>query len=201
MIGTVEQAIIDRLRLANDHDVFGYDIRQIDSYGGQAGDDVAEHVKGLPAIWVTYDGANIETQVSRGPRHNHKYIVVVAARSLRNESEGRRGSHRDVGVYQLARDVISVLHGFVPVMDKTKGLRIGAITPIAAPNTRNRNAAIYAINITTEFGIEAMSPNSALESPLKAIHTNWDLPPVKITGPLPDDENADATDHLTGDMR
>ena len=199
MIGTVEQAIIDRLKLANENDVFGYNIREIDSYGGQANDDISNHTKTLPAIWVVYDGANPEKQTNAGVQHTHKYMIVVATKSLRNESESRRGGVDGPGAYQLIRDIVSLMHGFIPVPQQTKQIRVGNITPIAVANERNRNAAVYAIGITTAFMMDAIQPVSTPETPLEKIHTNWDLPPIKIVGALPDDENADATDHLTGE--
>lgn len=201
MIGTIEQSIIDYLQRINDSGALGYRLRQIKSYGGELKDQAARaKIKDYPALWIAYNGSPKPTQ--RHGTHNvriNNFVILIATKSLRNESMARLGGAGEVGAYQMIADIEGILAGFKPEGAMT-GIEIGSITPLSVEDKGNQMAAVYGMNLSVNHGAQRTFHEVDLTNPLQEIHTNWDLPPIKTVGEtLPDDENADATTHITGD--
>jgi phage gp37-like protein len=113
-LSSIEQAIKDAISgLGRTY------LNEIKTYGGEFDEDkeFAQVVRKLPAVWVTFSGAGAPTP--KGAKRWHvplTFVVLVGARSLRNEESGRHGVKIggllvDVGTFQLIQDVTFALVG------------------------------------------------------------------------------------------
>lgn len=200
MIGTIEQAIIDRLKEISDSGALGYKLREVGSYGGQAKDQKSRaSIKDFPAVWVTFTNAPTDQETNSYDRFQAEFALICATENLRNEKAARHGDGQSVGAYQLVMDMAGILGRWSPV-DGCGTIKINRVTPLSVDEGRNGLLAVYGLTFTISFQNKRLNPGVDFENPLTAIHTNWDLPPNGNVGPdLPDDENADATSHVTGD--
>ena len=138
----IEQKIKDAIKYLNRP----Y-IAEIATYGGEFDDGLAESVRRFPAVWVTFSGGNPRPS-STSKRKWHMdltFVVLVGARSIRNEETTRHGAFNiggqlvEVGTFQLLEDVQIALLGkdlSLPI----KPLEMGRITTIF--NTRLQNEAV-----------------------------------------------------------
>lgn len=90
MIALIEAAIVQRLRQG-----LGKLVTGVHSYGGELDDEgLYQVVQQLPATWVTFAGID-KTEAVKTSRTKHKaeakFVVMVAARSLRSEETSRTG--------------------------------------------------------------------------------------------------------------
>lgn len=202
MIGSIENEIIENIKSINELDALGYKIRQIKTYGGELATrkDRAK-IKDFPAVWIANDGANPAQIMNANTMYKGVFVALCATRNLRNEQAARHGVAGDVGVYQLAIDIAGILGGLrFENLDKVGKLELSSIKPVSVDDSENGRIAVYAVNFMVNFNVDHITPSIDKTNPLKIIHTNWDLPPNGGVGPdLPDDENADATSHLTGE--
>lgn len=100
-INTIQVRMLERLRLG-----LGNMVAFVGSYGGELDDEIFESIRQLPAVWVTYGGADqIKCANTARSRYQdvHKMIVMCAVRSLRSEAATRIGGAHllEVGVNQL----------------------------------------------------------------------------------------------------
>lgn len=125
MVTPIEQAIKDAICKLNR----SY-IAEIATYGGWLDVDVDEFkyvVQRFPAVWTTFEGTSNIQQIGRKYRETLTFVVLVAARSLRNEETARHGAYDangqliDVGTSQLLNDVRMALLG------NDLGLKIDAL--------------------------------------------------------------------------
>lgn len=87
-------------------------IRDIKTYGGEFDENLAETVRNLPAVWVTFSHGD-PRPVSTSKKKWHidlTFVVLVGARSIRNEEATRHGvaingQQIEVGTFQLLNDV------------------------------------------------------------------------------------------------
>lgn len=208
MIGAIENAILARLKAASDGDVLGYKYRTLETYPAEWDEYLKE--KGpiaAPAAWATFAGwRRIESDDNR-PRVRLSFGVVVMAENARNETATRHGGpiEAEPGSYQMAEDAAALLAG------RSLGLDIGAIK-VGSLNIvsrlkalQERKVSMLALELTTDV---LATDGSFGEEPLDdfaAFHANWDIPPhggidADLVEPgiqIPDDDNADATDHVT----
>ncbi len=122
-------------------------IAEVATYGGEFDENLAESVRRFPAVWVTFSGANPRPS-STSKRRWHvdlTFVVLVGARSIRNEETTRHGDFNtsgqlvEVGTFQLLKDVQTALLGkdlSLPI----KPLEMGRITTLF--NTRLQNEAV-----------------------------------------------------------
>ncbi|MBK67920.1 MAG: hypothetical protein CMP22_07290 [Rickettsiales bacterium] len=202
MIGQIENEIVKYINTLNDAGVLGYKIRVIKTYSGELRSQKDRAgLKDFPAIWLAFDGAAPVHETSSYIKLKARFMLLVAAENLRNEKAARHGAAGDVGAYQLCEDMMGVLHGKTPGSLECVGkIDRMSIRPLSVDDTRNGRLAIYGLPFEIDFQVKKSSPENDDQNQLSAIHTNWDLPPNYDVGPdLPDDENADATSHITGE--
>lgn len=202
MIGHIETAIIDKLEDISKSGALGYKFRQIKSYGGELRDQQSRaKIRDFPAAWLAYDGSTLKSKTNAYDQFTARFVLLVATENLRNEKATRHGQGKDAGVYQIFQDMAGILGGFKPTgLPTASAISVDSIVPVSNESTQNGNIAVYAIALSLTYQNARISPDVDLTNPLEAIHTNWDLPPNGEVGPeLPDDENADATSHLTGE--
>jgi len=202
MIGAIEDAIIDRLDTLNEAGVLGYRLRQIKTYGGELRSKKARaEIKDFPAVWLAFSKATTVQETNSYAKLRGQWAFLLATENLRNEKAARHGAAGDVGAYQIAVDLVSIFAGKKPGdLEGVEAIKDIKIDPVSVDDSRNGRLAVYAIPFSCDFQIQKTSPELDLTNPLEIIHTNWDLPPVGGVGSeLPDDKNADATSHVTGD--
>lgn len=90
IITAVENAIVERLKVG-----LGKMVRQVSTYGGEFDDDgLADVVRNFPAAWVTFGGIKSTKPVGTDRskwKAEGAFVVMVGARSVRNEAASRQG--------------------------------------------------------------------------------------------------------------
>jgi phage gp37-like protein len=112
----IEQAIIAAIKGLNRP----Y-LKDVASYGGEFDDDLFQVVRRFPAAWVTFAGAGVPKRFGMGSGKwmtPLTFVVMVGARSVRNEASTRQGvvssvdgSQIEPGSYQMLADVQAALMG------------------------------------------------------------------------------------------
>lgn len=157
MIALIEAAIVQRLRQG-----LGKLVTGVHSYGGELDDEgLYQVVQQLPAAWVTFAGID-KTEAVKTSRTKHKaeakFVVMVAARSLRSEEASRAGGigHWEIGSYQLIYAVRRLL------ANQDFGLAIDNLQPRAVRTLfngrmeRSEVMSVYACEFATHWIEEAL---------------------------------------------
>lgn len=210
MIGTVENALLSRLRAASDGDVLGYRYASLETYpenwDAYLKDKVALRA---PAAWVVFGGWGNPVGELSMPLLPATFGLVVMAENQRNEQATRHGDPADPrvpGSYQMIVDAVSLFAGH------DLDLPIGALTIGACRHVRppaalaERKVSMLALELRTTFQVSPASDGGAIAD-FTHFHTDWDIPPIGAgrdgmpIGGLPwngpDPDNADAADDLT----
>lgn len=198
MIGAIENAMIEAVESAQNNGALGYTLKKIDTYGGDLSDDINHVIRNFPAVWFIFIGAQKNRSVGRGAfEYILRFNAIVAASSLRNEKISRHGTDGEVGSYQIMEDIIYILAGKSHGLDISE-LEPGQITPLVNERSNQHLASIYGIEFTTRAVIDTGLISDSLDD-LEIFHSNWDVPVLGNVGEegIPDDDNADATDHIT----
>lgn len=156
MIGTIETAVLARLRSASTTGLLGYRLKNIESYGGEfdGPEELKRVLSGLPGAFVVFLGDE-----QTGDRGNGcwmmrpTFAVLVAAQNKRNEASRRQGAVGDVGSYQMALDVRTLL------ANQTLGLNIEPLTPLKIrpfplAKTDQHAVSILAVEFRTGYVLE-----------------------------------------------
>ena len=219
MINIIEDAIKAQLTVAR----LPY-VRTIATYGGQLDGDFATVIRQLPGLWVVFRGdgpgtpANTMRRVWNVPA---TFMILVAARNLRNEESQRHGDKLSIGTYQMLADVRALL------LQQTFGLPIAPLKPGRTQtlfNVRLQDQAMSAIaqEWLTSYPLEIRSPEYDQELPPEGLTPDGTLPPGQKPGAsvpggtlpplpplpplhhvglnyhlLPDDGQSDAVDLIT----
>lgn len=201
MIGKIEDAIVKRIDDISKDKLLGYQFKTVKTFG-QMKEDPQNFINGYPAAWVVFDGTKkVVTQTNVGIQVRGLFYLFVAAKNLRNEKAARSGSDNKAGAYQMGMDMMSIFGNHILIQGETTAIELGNLKPFSVYQADKNNAAIYYLELFVEFAIPFTDPLLDLTSPLEKIHMNWDLPPNGEVGQtaLPDDANADATSHITGE--
>ncbi|MEX2450912.1 MAG: phage protein Gp37 [Rhodospirillales bacterium] len=189
MIGTIEQAIVDRITSFNGtgDGKLGYYIRSIESYGNELDLDINIMLRSLPAVWVVFMGGPIKEIVAGRYEAKPTFSVLVGQKNRRNEKASRFGAAGDVGTYQMIKDVLAL------VMDQDFGLAIEPMIPTTIRSVvqgrskeTGEDMSVYAIHFETKYWINTHADESGLDDFI-SFHADWDLPPHGNvqTDPLP----------------
>ena len=132
-------------------------------------------IKDFPAVWVIYAGETSGKHTSKAQAQNARFNIIVAAKSLRNEKEARRGSTGNVGSYQILKDVKAL------ISNNSLGLEISPIkpkqiTPLLNEKSGQHLASLYGIEVTTTYYENQVGDTTGLDD-FSTFHANWDIPP------------------------
>lgn len=208
-IAAIENAMLERLRLAGEQDVLGYRFRTLESYPEDFDLYLKEKIKGdraFPAAWAVFGGWRRVTDQASTVDVEAVFMMVVAAQNLRNETAQRHGAgDKEVGSYQLLIDVAQLLHGQRLGLDIGQ-LKLGPCRSVRPDQTiKDRQLSVYALEFAVAMPIEVgQSFGPAGLGDFSTFNANWDLPPIggvdaDADAPgvqLPADAQADATDKL-----
>lgn len=133
-------------------------VREIKSYGGEFDEDLDAVIRAFPAIWVTFEGAK-PTKLSHNKyRFDATFVVLVGARSVRNEEAQRHGAGADIGTYQMLEYVQQLLGGNDLSSQSLKGLaplELGRVKTIFNSSTRGQSISVLAQELHTQFVVVA----------------------------------------------
>lgn len=169
-----------------------------------------------PAAWTVFTGWD-STELSGDQLlvRGGTFGLMVAAENMRADEQARRHGGRDAsaepGSYQLLAAAVTALAGETLGLDcMMSPLEAGAATPVVptvAPRDRmmSRFLLFFKCDFVMSLVGEAVDYDPAA---LLSLHANWDIPPFDTPMPidrdpvedgvqLPDDADADATDHLS----
>lgn len=180
----IERAILERLRTPRPYKP------EVESYGAQLDDETFSWIRVLPAVWVTFDGAQqVERIGKRTWKYQGTFEVLAAQRALLQDARRLQdAATQDVGVYQLVHDNKMLLAG------QKLGLPIGALSPGAirsvVKSQVNRDAiAVYAQQFRTTWMEELPEDVVSPAGELMTVGFSYFL--------KPGDDVADRTDLLT----
>ena len=174
MINIIEDAIKAQIAAAK----LPY-ARTIATYGGQLDGDFMTVIRQLPGIWVVFkgDGPGEPTSTTRR-RWNIPavFMVLVAARNLRNEASTRHGDKLHIGTYQMLADMRALL------LQQTFDLPIAPLRPGRTQtlfNVRLQDQAMsaFAQEWLTSYPVEVRSPQYDQELPPDGLLPDGSLPP------------------------
>ncbi|WP_336033388.1 phage protein Gp37 [Acinetobacter bereziniae] len=135
-------------------------IREIKTYGGEFDEDLDVVIKIFPAIWVTFQGSSRPEKISHNKTvYPLRFVVMVAARSLRNEETQRHGTAQTIGTYDMLSNVQELLIGNDLSSEDIKGLaplELGRTqTLFNTKSLTGKSISVLAQEFTTQYTITA----------------------------------------------
>lgn len=176
-------------------------LRTLATYGGELDEDLGESIRRFPAAWVAFKGEGEGQRLTTSGsvyRIPATWVVLVAARNLRNEAATRRGDHVRVGTYQMLADLRALLAGqdFGLEIDN---LRPGRVQSLTNARFQGQGVSVYAQEWHTRYDFRVAERGTG--APLDASGKPAELPPLSALGLnyhlSPDDGQADAVDLIT----
>lgn len=179
MISIIEDAIKGQIEAAK----LPY-VRTLATYGGQLDGDFATVIRQLPGIWIVFKGEGPGSATDTTRRRwkiPATFIVMVAARNLRNEQSQRHGDKLQIGTYQMLADLRALL------LQQTFGLPIEPLKPGPTRtlfNARLQDQAMsgFAQEWLTSYPVEVRSPQYDSDLPPGGLLPDGSLPPGQIPG-------------------
>ncbi|RSO80423.1 DUF1834 family protein [Acinetobacter ursingii] len=133
-------------------------IREIRTYGGEFDDETLAFANTFPAIWVTYQGSTSEKTSHNKTEYKSTFVVLVGARSLRNEESQRHSAGADIGTFEMLDRVQRLLSVNDLSSQNIKGLaplEMGKTRTIFNTTTRGQSISVLAQEFTTQYEIQA----------------------------------------------
>ena len=182
MLAEIENGMVAAIKTATG---MAY-LKSMDSYAGQLDEDLNEVIRSYPAVWVAFAGSGKPAKTGGNTwKVPATFVVMVAARNVRDEKAARIGTSNEVGAYKILKDVRALL------LNQDLGLAIERFTPGAIKTLYNtkvggRGLAVFSQEWTTAF-VDHMPPETTVN--LLRFGINYYL--------KPGDDIADASDILT----
>ncbi|MCF8999288.1 phage protein Gp37 [Acinetobacter nectaris] len=172
-LSLIEQAIKDLMAEQIQEKKWSW-VREIKTYGGEFDDDITTAIRSFPAIWITFDGSGSPKRISHNKtEYPVTFVVLVGARSLRNEETRRQGTAFDIGTYQMLDHVqrlltnndlsITGLTGIAP-------LKLGRTKTIFNTAVREQSISVLAQEFTTQYVITASDRDRTEDMTTSEIH-------------------------------
>ncbi|EXS24381.1 hypothetical protein J658_1254 [Acinetobacter baumannii 573719] len=134
-------------------------IREIKTYGGEFDDETLAFIDTFPAIWVTFKSSGAPRKISENKTvYPINLVVLVGARSVRNEEAQRLGGGRDIGTFKMLSLVHNLLIGNDLSSAKVKGLaplELGHTRTIFNTTTRRQSVSVLSQEFNTQYTITA----------------------------------------------
>jgi len=163
MIGELEDAIVARIKAAQQAALWPYRLMTVETYGGQINES-AQSTFQFPAVFVSFKRMRRKTLTGeRGRIVNIELELYVAARNPRNERATRHGDMHEPGSYQIAEDMIALLENQrlgMPMHAPLMHTEIATLF-VAAKSDGARAESILGVGFECEFGWQAALPELA----------------------------------------
>jgi phage gp37-like protein len=163
MIGELEDAIVARIKSAQEASLWPYKLMTIETYGGQISEDTQSTFR-FPAVFVAFTRLKKLGDLGERSRRARVHLVLyVAARNPRNERATRHGDMHEAGSYQIAEDLIALLENQRLGMPMTLPLSFEEIETlfVARRSDGAQAESILAIPLQCEFAWQAALPECA----------------------------------------
>lgn len=163
MIAELEDAVVARIKAAQDAGLWPYKLLTIDTYGGQIAEDSQSTFR-FPAVFVAFTRMKKKGALGERTRKVDVHLVLyVATRNPRNQRATVHGDMHEPGSFQIAEDVIALLENQRLGMQMTMPLSAEEIeTLFVARKSDGANAeSILAIPFVCEFAWQAALPECA----------------------------------------
>ncbi len=149
-------------------------VREIKTYAGEFDEGLTAIIKAFPAIWVVFEGSGIPQKISYNKtKYPVKFVVLVGARSVRNEEARRQGAGRDIGTYEMLDRVKRLLIGNNLSSVGVTGLEpleLGRTKTIFNTKTREQSISVLSQEFTTEYTITASDRDREEAEEIGEIH-------------------------------
>ena len=107
-------------------------IREIKTYGGEFDDETLAFIETFPAIWVTFKSSGAPRKISENKTvYPINLVVLVGARSVRNEEAQRLGGGRDIGTFKM----LSLVHNLL-IGNDLSSVKVKGLAPLELGHTR-----------------------------------------------------------------
>ncbi len=134
-------------------------IREIKTYGGEFDEGLTAIVEMFPAIWVVFESSGTPEKISYNKtKYPLKFVVLVGARSVRNEEARRQGAGNDIGTYEMLDRVQKLLIGNDLSSAGVTGLDplvLGRTKTVFNAKTRSQSISVISQEFTTQYTIKA----------------------------------------------
>ena len=182
-LSIVEQGIKDVLARQIQQKIWTW-IREIKTYGGEFDDDTLAWVDTFPAIWVTFQGSGTPKKTSHNKtEYPVTFVVLVGARSMRNEEAQRHGAGSDIGTFLMLKHVKKLLIGNDLSSVGVVGLdplELGRTKTIFNTKTRNQSINVLSQEFHTQYVIKAsdrVREEEATEEDLLRVNADYYFDP------------------------
>nr|WP_277606423.1 phage protein Gp37 [Acinetobacter sp. NIPH 1958] len=149
-------------------------IREIKTYGGEFDDGLTAIIKAFPAIWVVFEGSGTPEKISYNKtKYPLKFVVLVGARSVRNEESRRQGAGNDIGTYEMLDRVQKLLIGNDLSSVGIAGLaplELGRTKTIFNTKTTSQSVSVLSQEFTTQYTITASDRDREEDETIGEIH-------------------------------
>lgn len=134
-------------------------VREIKTYGGEFDDGLTAIIKAFPVIWVTFESSGTPKKIAQNKtQFPLKFVVLVGARSVRNEEARRHGAASDIGTYKMLAHVQQLLIGNDLSSVGVAGLaplELGRTKTIFNTKTASQSISVLSQDFTTQYTITA----------------------------------------------
>lgn len=172
-LSLIEQAIKDLIAQQIEQKIWPW-VREVKTYGGEFDDDITTAIRSFPAIWITFEGSGTPKRISHNKtEYPIQFVILVGARSLRNEETRRQGTAFDIGTYQMLDHVQRLLtnndlssmgvHGVAP-------LALGRTKTIFNTAVREQSISVLAQSFSTQYVITASDRDRTEDATESEIH-------------------------------
>jgi phage gp37-like protein len=176
-------------------------LRTVATYGGELDDNLAETIRRFPAVWLAFQGEGEGQRLATSGsvfRIPATWVLLVAARNLRNEAATRKGDKVNVGTYQMLRDLRALLVGQDFGLDMDN-LRPGRVRSLVNARFQAQGVSVYSMEWHTRYDFRVTERGTG--APVGQNGQPATLPELSSIGInyhlLPDDGQADAVDLIT----
>ncbi|MDS7929623.1 DUF1834 family protein [Acinetobacter sp. V102_4] len=159
-------------------------VREIKTYGGEFDDETLVFIRSFPAIWVTFQGSGKPHKISNNKtEYPLTFVVMVGARSLRNEEARRHGTLTNIGTYDMLSNVHELLTGNNLSSVGVCGLEplaLGRTQTIFNTKTQTSSISVLAQEFTTQYILTASDRDreeEAEEAYLERINIDYHFNP------------------------
>ncbi|NBB17551.1 DUF1834 family protein [Caulobacter sp. SLTY] len=179
--GQVENAVIEHLEAASAANVLGYVLKEVDSLPTDVDANFAAYIRKMPAAWTVWTGWRMLDDLGDGEtKVELRFNLVVGASSQRNERAQRHGVEGEVGAYQLALDLPSLIMGQtfgLPISE----ISIGDCSSLFSPGTQAQlKASLFGIAFSCQAELARFAPYPLVNPAVGRFETfsiGWDIPP------------------------
>ena len=190
MIVQIENAMLERLKLAGDAGVLGYKYKTAEAFPQDWDQHLVSAAVNYPAAFVRFISFTGDASWTSGTQVTATFSLVVASIFAGNKTLARQGA-KDAngntiaakpGSIQLMEDTIALLQG------QNLGLEIGGLTlaggqaPELSDELVKKGVSLMAMQWTTAFSFDLGDPDDTLGSPdsladFRTFNSNWDVAP------------------------